>query len=90
MAMAGICRPDFRFAAEGGLLLASASQDKLVRIWAIQPALQVAERCSNTENGHVPEKDLAKSLARSVLFGSVGERSILPQCATYLSGNPGC
>ncbi|BDA40643.1 Elongator complex protein 2 [Coccomyxa sp. Obi] len=49
---------------EGGLLLASASQDKLVRIWAIQPALQLTGHSSNTENGQVPEKDLARSIAR--------------------------
>ncbi len=52
--------------AEGGLLLASASQDKLVRVWAIQAADQHPQDSSRVANGHASERDLARSIARWV------------------------
>lgn len=54
---------DFAACSGCGLLLASASQDKMVRLWAIQPSGSQAD-ISPAANGHNLESSLAKSIAR--------------------------
>jgi hypothetical protein len=58
----------YAHAAGGGLLLASASQDRTLRIWAISPAGsgQAAENGGHALHGMGGEGESSSSLAKAI------------------------